>query len=158
MNVEEILQNLLEKMLPNRTSPKLGKVEKVHEGSGDGKYCIDVRLVNPQSKEETDVILSEVPLSPLFAGKDGQGFYCPPAEGVLVVVDFIEWNSAFPFVSNIYGFDYAASDFKKNQLFITDGKASLRFVDGEFEITDKHGNSISSSSTGIDVNDLGVGK
>jgi hypothetical protein len=119
---ESILKRLLDRMLPNREAPALGRVIKAHEGPGKNKYSVDVRVVTAGTLEETGRVIAEVPVSPVWVSKKGRGLYAIPPEDALVVVGFIAWNPAYPYVAGIYSDEYDAGEFKKDQLMITDGK------------------------------------
>jgi hypothetical protein len=129
MTTESILKRLLEKMLPNREAPALGRVIKAHEGPGKNTYSVDVRIVSAGTLEETGRIIGEVPVSPVWISKEGRGLYAIPPEDTLVIIGFIAWNPAYPYVSGIYSDEYNAGEFKKGQLMITDGEGVKFGVD-----------------------------
>ena len=118
---DDFLTNLLNRLLPNRAAPVLAKVIKSHEGPGENKYSVDVRVLKAGSLEETDQVISEVPISLIWATKNKRGVYAIPNEGQVVIVEFLEWNLAFPYVSGIYSDKYAADEFSKEKFIITDG-------------------------------------
>jgi hypothetical protein len=125
-SVELILKRLLDKMLPNREAPALGRVIKAHEGPGANRYSVDVRIVTAGTFEETGQVIAEAPISPIWVSRQGKGLYAIPPEDTLVIIEFIAWNPAYPYVSGIYSDEYNAGDFKQGQLMITDGKG-LKF-------------------------------
>lgn len=129
MQTEDILRNLLDALLPHRSAPAIGKVVKAHEGPGTTAYSVDVRILAPGSLEETDQVIAEVPISPIWVGQKGKGLYAVPPEGALVVVSFIGWNPAYPFVAGIWSDEYQAGEFVKDQLVITDGDGLKLGVD-----------------------------
>jgi hypothetical protein len=134
-----ILAALLDEMMPLRAAPRLAIVNKVYEGAGKGKYAVDVELLTAGSLEKTGVMLPEVPISPIWAGKGGRGLYALPSKGQIVVVGFIEWNAAFPYVSGVWSDQYDAAEHPDGTFTITDGKSVFRIdADGLFKFeTDK---------------------
>jgi hypothetical protein len=122
MTLESIFNKLLNKMLPNREAPALGRVIKAHEGPGKNKYSVDVRIVTAGTLEETGRVIGEVPISPVWVSSKGRGLYAVPPEKSLVIIGFISWNPAFPYVAGIYSDEYNAGEFKKGQFLITDGE------------------------------------
>ena len=117
----DFLLNLLDKLLPNRAAPVLARVLKPREGPGKNKYSVDVQVLKAGSLEETDQIISEVPISPIWATKKKRGVYAMPNEGQVVIIEFLEWNIAYPYVSGIYSDEYDADEFCKERFIITDG-------------------------------------
>jgi len=133
----DFLKNLLNALLPNRAAPVLARVMKVYEGPGKNKYSCDVRVLTAGSLEETDQEIAEVSINPIWAGKANKGIYAPPPEGGIVIVEFLEWNVAYPYVAGVYSDEYTAQKFKKGQLVITDGKdLRIEFSDDEILIHD----------------------
>jgi hypothetical protein len=134
---KEYLINLLNALLPNRAAPVLARVMKVHEGPGKNKYSCDVTVLTAGTLEETDQKISEVPINPIWADKTNKGIYAPPPEGGIVIIGFLEWNVAYPYVSGVYSDEYTAQKFKKGQLVITDGKdLRIEFSDDELYVHD----------------------
>jgi len=117
----DFLTNLLNKLLPNRAAPVLAKVLRPHEGPGVNKYSVDVQVLKAGSLEETDQVISEVPISPIWATKTKRGVYAMPNKGQVVIVEFLEWNLAYPYVSGIYSDEYDADEFCHERFIITDG-------------------------------------
>jgi hypothetical protein len=130
---KDFLKNLLNALLPNRAAPVLARVMRVHEGPGKNKYSCDVTVLTAGTLEETDQIISEVPINPIWADKANKGVYAPPPEGGIVIVEFLEWNIAYPYIAGVYSDEYTAQKFKKGQLVVTDGK-DLRFEFSDDEI------------------------
>jgi hypothetical protein len=118
----EFLNNLLNALLPNRAAPVLARVMKAYEGPGKNKYSCDVKVLTAGTLEETDREIAEVPISPIWAGKKRKGLYAIPPENSVVIVQFIGWNLAYPFISGVWSDEYEAGEFKKGQLMITDGE------------------------------------
>jgi hypothetical protein len=125
------LKNLLEALLPNRAAPVLGRVIKAHEGAGKTKYAVDVRVVTVGAMEETDQVIADVPLNPIWVGKKGKGIYAIPPVNTLVIVEFLCWNFAYPYVSGIWSDEYESGDFKAGQLMITDGEGVQFGIDAD---------------------------
>jgi hypothetical protein len=136
----KFLKNLLEALLPNREAPALGKVIRSYEGPGRNKYSVDVRVLKAGSLEETDRVISEVPVSPIWASRKTRGVYAIPDEGRIVIIEFLQWNPAYPYVSGIWSDEYEAGEFKKDQFVITDGEGMKFIIDGaEKKITVDNG-------------------
>jgi hypothetical protein len=139
-DAEKIVARLLDKLLPNRAAPVLGRVLKAHEGPGKNTYSVDVRIVTAGTLEDTDQVIAEVPLSHVWTTKKGKGIYAIPPADTLVIVEFLQWNPAYPYVSGIWSNEYNAAQFKKDQLVITDGKdLRVEFSDDEILIHDSNG-------------------
>jgi hypothetical protein len=118
----DFLNNLLNALLPNRAAPVLARVMKAYEGPGKNKYSCDVKVLTAGTLEETDREIAEVPISPIWVGQKGKGLYALPPENSVVIVEFIGWNLAYPYISGVYSDEYEAGEFKKGQLMITDGE------------------------------------
>jgi len=118
----DFLNNLLNALLPNRAAPVLARVMKAYEGPGKNKYSCDVKVLTAGTLEETDREIAEVPISPIWAGKKGKGLYAIPPENGIVIVEFIGWNLAYPYISGVWSDEYEAGEFKKGQIMITDGE------------------------------------
>jgi hypothetical protein len=123
----DILRRLLDAILPNRAAPVLGRVLKAYDGPGKTKYSVDVRVLKTGTLEETEQVIAEVPISPIWAGKKKRGVYAIPPEGQAVIVGFLSWNPAYPYVSGIWSDEYEADEFAKDQFIITDGEG-MKFV------------------------------
>ena len=133
----DFLKNLLNAILPNRAAPVLARVMKVYEGPGKNRYSCDVKVLTAGSLEETDQEIAEVPINPIWADKKNKGIYAPPPEGGIVIIEFLEWNVAYPYVAGVYSDEYTAKEFKKGQLVITDGKdLRIEFSDDEILVHD----------------------
>ena len=125
----ELLKRMLDALLPNRAAPVLARVLKAHEGSGKTRYSVDVRVVKVGTLEDTDQVISEVPISPIWAAKKKRGVYAIPNEGQVVIVEFLCWNPAYPYVSGIWSDEYEADDFGKDKFIITDGEGMKFIID-----------------------------
>ena len=123
----DILKKLLDAILPNRSAPVLARVLKAHEGPGKTKYSVDVRVLKAGTLEDTDQVIAEVPISPIWAGKKKRGVYAVPPEDQVVIVEFLSWNPAYPYVSGIWSDGYEADEFGKDKFIITDGEG-MKFV------------------------------
>jgi len=135
----DFLKNLLNALLPNRAAPVLARVMRIHEGPGKNKYSCDVKVLTAGTLEETDQEIAEVPINPIWADKTNKGIYAPPPEGGIVIIEFLEWNVAYPFVAGVYSDEYTAQKFKKGQLVITDGRdLRIEFSDDEIFVHDTH--------------------
>jgi hypothetical protein len=138
-SAEKFLRNLLNAILPNRAAPVLGRVIKGYEGPGKNTYSVDVRVVTAGTYEETDQVIAEVPISNIWTTKKGKGIYAIPPVDTLVIVEFLQWNQAYPYVSGIWSDEYDAAKFKKDQLVITDGKdLRIEFSDDEILVHDSN--------------------
>ena len=136
----ELLKKMIDALLPNRAAPILARVLKSHEGPGKNRYSCDVRELKAGTLEETERVISEVPISPTWYAKKGKGVFAIPPEGCVVIVEFIEWNVAWPYISGIWSDEYDAAQFKKGQIVITDGKdLRIEFSDDEILIHDTNG-------------------
>jgi hypothetical protein len=135
----DFLKNLLNAILPNRAAPVLARVMKVYEGPGKNRYSCDVKVLTAGSLEETDQEIAEVPINPIWADKKNKGIYAPPPEGGIVIIEFLEWNVAYPYVAGVYSDEYTAQKFNKGQLVVTDGKdLRIEFSDDEILVHDTH--------------------
>jgi hypothetical protein len=121
INGADLMKRLLDAMLPNRAAPVLARVLKAHEGSGKTRYSVDVRVVKAGTLEDTEQVISEVPLNPIWAGKKKRGVYAIPGEGQVVIIEFLQWNPAYPYVAGMWADEYEADDFGKDRFIITDG-------------------------------------
>ena len=126
---QEFLASLLNALLPNRAAPVLAKVIKAYEGAGANKYACDVQVLTAGTLEETDQIIAEVPISPIWAGKKKRGVYAIPPVGQIVIVSFIGWNVAFPFIAGMWADE--ADEFKAGQFVISDGDGLKIIADSE---------------------------
>lgn len=126
---ENIMTRLRDSIFPNYHPSVLAKVIKAYEGPGKTAYSVDVRILKTGSLEETEVVLPEVPINPIWTGQSGKGLFAIPPETTIVIVGFIEWNMAFPYIAGIWSDKYNAGEFKKGQLMITDGDGLKLGVD-----------------------------
>jgi hypothetical protein len=117
----ELARRLIDTMLPNRAAPVLAHMLKAHEGAGVTKYSVDARVVKAGTLEDTEQVIAEVPISPIWAGKKKRGIYAVPDEGQVVITEFLCWNPAYPFVAGIWPDNYEADDFGKDKFIITNG-------------------------------------
>jgi hypothetical protein len=139
-NGKKFLKNLLDALLPNRAAPALGRVLKVYEGPGKTKYSCDVRILKVGSLEDTDQDIAEVPISPIWAGRKKRGVYALPQTDQVVIVEYLQWNPAYPYIAGMWADEYEADEFKKDQFVITDGDGMKFIIDGaEKKITMDNG-------------------
>ncbi len=129
MKTERIKQSLRNILLPNQAAPQIGRVLKAYKGPGKNTYAVDVRIVTAGTLEDTDMEIAEVPINPIWIGKKGKGIYAIPPPDALVIVGFIGWNVAFPYIAGMYSDEYAAGEFADGQLMITDGEGVKFGVD-----------------------------
>jgi hypothetical protein len=124
-----LLQKMLDALLPNRAAPVPGRVLKSHEGPGNTKYSVDVRVIKAGTLEDTDHVIKEVPISPIWATKKKRGVYAIPNEGQVLIIEFLCWNPAYPYVAGIWADEYEADEFGKDKFIITDGEGMKFIVD-----------------------------
>lgn len=129
--LREIVLQWLDLAMPHRQGPQIGRVLQCALGGGTGKYCAQVEILRPGSLEDTGRILDEVPISPIWAAADGRGIYAPPEKDMLVIVDYIEHDPAYPFISGVWGERYDAAGFKAGELTVVGKGASITVKDGE---------------------------
>ena len=123
----DLLKRLLDAILPNRAAPVLARVLKAHEGPGKTKYSVDVRVLKAGTLEDTDQVISEVPISPIWTAKKKRGVYAIPPVDQVVIVEFLHWNPAYPYVAGMWADEYEADEFGKDKFIITDGEG-MKFV------------------------------
>jgi hypothetical protein len=90
---------------------------------------VDIQVVTAGTFEDTEQIIAEVPISPIWVGKKGKGIYAIPPVDALVIVGFIAWNPAYPYIAGIWSDEYEAGAFKKGELVITDGEGVKLGID-----------------------------
>jgi hypothetical protein len=90
---------------------------------------VDVRVITLGSMEDTEQVIPEVPISPIWAGQRRRGIYAIPNENQVVIIEFLGWNAAYPYVAGIWSDEYEAAAFRKNCLYITDGDGMQIVVD-----------------------------
>lgn len=147
MNRKSVRDNLSKSLIP-QSFPELAIVKKIYTGSGKGKYCVDVEIVDPGSLEKTGELMSEVPMSPIWVGKSKIGIFCPPPKDTLVIVNFLRGDRSFPFVESLYGNTYESADFKADQFLITDGdKINITIAEKEVKVVNDKVESVITAST-----------
>lgn len=124
------LQSIVDRVLSRLRMPVLVRVDRSYIRKASGGYCLDGMVLRPGSMEETGEILKEVPISPIWAGKRGQGVYCPPEDGQVVVVNWISGNSAWPFVAGIWSDGITPADGRNGRFVITDGQGGSFALNG----------------------------
>jgi phage baseplate assembly protein gpV len=66
--------------------------------------------------------------------------YALPQPDQVVIVEFLQWNPAYPYIAGIWSDEYEADEFKKDQFVITDGDGMKFVIDGaEKKITVDNG-------------------
>jgi hypothetical protein len=66
--------------------------------------------------------------------------YALPQADQVVIVEFLQWNPAYPYIAGIWSDEYEADEFKKDQFVITDGEGMKFIIDGaEKKITMDNG-------------------
>ena len=123
----DLLKRLIDAILPNRAAPVLARVLKAHEGPGKTKYLVDVRVLKAGTLEDTGQVISEVPIPLIWAGKKKRGVYAIPHVDQVVIVGFLCWNPAYPYIAGIWPDEYEADEFGKDKFIITDGDG-MKFV------------------------------
>ena len=147
------LRRIVEQVLSRLRMPVLVRVDRSYIRQEQGGYCLDGTVLRPGSMEESGEILKEVPISPIWAGKNGQGVYCPPEDGQIVIVNWISGHSAWPFVAGIWSDGITPADGKRGRLVITDGQGGSVSLDGSggLEITNGNGAEIKMASPRIGI-------
>ena len=126
---KDFLINLLNALLPNREAPVLARVMRAYEGPGKNRYSCDVKVLTAGTLEETDREIAEVPISPIWMGKKKRGLYAIPNKDVVVIVEFLQWNPAYPYIAGFWSDEYEAGEFGKDQFVITDGEGMKFEID-----------------------------
>lgn len=134
MSVREIVARWLDAAMPHRQGPQIGRVLKFNSGSGENTYSARVRVLRPGSLEETERILEDVPYSPIWAGPDGTGVYAPLPVDTLVIVGYVEFNPAHPYIEGVWGEFYQAADFKPKEFLITNGTTTITVKPNELRL------------------------
>jgi hypothetical protein len=66
--------------------------------------------------------------------------YALPQPDQVVIVEFLQWNPAYPYIAGIWSDEYEADEFKKDQFVITDGEGMKFIIDSaEKKITIDNG-------------------
>lgn len=130
MSDKTAIERLRAKILEGISAPVKASVEKGYIKTSSGGYCVDAAVLNPATLEKTGEVLKEVPLPPLWVGSSGQGLFCPPEADQIVVIGFIDFNRAYPYVAGFADNEYAPACGGESSFVLTDGKGTV------FEITD----------------------
>jgi len=77
LNIRKIVNRWLDAAMPHRQGPQIGRVLKFNFGSGENIYSARIRILKTDGLEETERILEDVPLSPIWVGSQGAGVYAP---------------------------------------------------------------------------------
>jgi hypothetical protein len=92
---------------------------------------VDARVLKVGALEDTGQVISEVPLNPVWAGKKKRGVYAIPDEGQVVIIEFLCWNPAYPYVAGMWADEYEADGFGKNRFVVTDGDGMKFAIDAQ---------------------------
>lgn len=130
MSVRPVIDRLRDRVLAGIAAPVKATVEKAYMKKEAGGYCVDAQVVNPSTLEETGELLKEIPLSPIWMGSDGRGLFAPPEAGQIIVVGFVGFSRAHPFVAGFAGDEYKPGDGSDGALVLTDGKGAMIKIDG----------------------------
>ena len=125
------LQSIKEEILNEIKGPVPVRVDKSYIKISGGGYCFDGTVLRPETLEATDEILKEVPLNPIWAGKNGQGIFCPPGKDQVAIVSFLSFNRSFPFYSGIWSDAYTPSAGADGSFVLTDGKGGIFQLSGD---------------------------
>jgi hypothetical protein len=139
MKLETIIENLLNKLFPKRMSPKLAVVNKVYTNADKGTYCCDVEIVRTGDLERTGKSYKEVPISPIWAGKDKRGLYCTLQKDIIVIINFIDWDEAHPYVDGIWSDQYETFEHPENEFLIIAQSIEFRMKEQDKKIIMKVG-------------------
>lgn len=123
------LQAITEKVLKEIQGPVPVRVDKSYMKKSSGGYCLDGTVLRPETLEATDEILKEISLTPIWAGKNGQGIFCPPEKDQVIVVSFLHFNRSFPHYSGIWADTYTPAEGAVGEFVLTDGRG------GKFRLT-----------------------
>lgn len=95
-----------------------------------GGYAASVEVLDRDGRR-TGEMLPEVPLAPIWLGADGRGIYCPPAQGQILIVGWVDGDRAQPYFA---GVDAAASqppaEAALGALVLTDGAGTVLRIAG----------------------------
>jgi hypothetical protein len=125
MKIETMIEGLLNALLPRHMSPKLAVVNKVYTEEGTGKYSADVEILRTGDRGRSGKVISEVPISPVWGGKHKQGLYCTLEKDTLVIIDFIDWDSSFPYIAGVYSDQYETVSHPAGSCILTDGEGTV---------------------------------
>jgi uncharacterized protein involved in type VI secretion and phage assembly len=98
---------------------------------GKTTYSVDARVVKAGTLEDTEQAIAEVPLPLVWAGKKKRGVYAMPGEGQVVIIGFLCWNPAFPYVAGLWSDEYEADEFGGDKFIITDGEGMKFVIDAQ---------------------------
>lgn len=130
MSVRPVIDRLRDRVLMGIAAPVKASVEKAYMKKEAGGYCVDAQVLNPSTLEETGELLKEIPLSPIWMGSDGRGLFAPPEAGQIIVVGFVGFSKAFPFMAGFAGDEYKPGEGSEGAMVLTDGKGAVIKIDG----------------------------
>lgn len=119
------LESITKSVLDQIKGPVPVRVDKSYIKKESGGYCFDGTILLPETLEETGEIMKEISISPIWAGKGGQGIFCPPEKDQVVIVSFLHFNKAFPYYSGIWADSYIPAAGAEGQFVLTDGKGGV---------------------------------
>jgi len=134
LNLPQVVTRWLDTAFPHRQGPQIGKVLSFGSGAGENSYSARVRVLKPGSLEETERVLEDVPVSPIWAGPGGTGIYAPLPADTLVVIGYVEMNPSYPYIQGVWGEFYNAADFQPDECLITSGGQTIKVKGKEIEI------------------------
>lgn len=124
------LESITQKVLEQIHGPELVRVKKSFTQKEAGGYCFDGAVLIPETLEETDEILKDISITPIWAGVSGQGIFCPPEKDQIAVVSFLHFNRAFPVFTGIWGDNYKPAEGAPGQFILADGKGGIFKMNG----------------------------
>jgi len=124
------LEKIKNTIVSTLAAPVPARVDKSYIKPSSGGYCFDGEILLPGTLKATGELLKEVSISPVWAGKDGRGIYCPPEKGQVVVVSFIGFNKAYPFYSGVWGDAYTPAGGDSGKFVIADGQGGIFSMEG----------------------------
>jgi hypothetical protein len=75
----------------------------------------------------------------------------PPVDAI-VIIEYLYWNTAYPYVSGIWSDEYEAGEYKENQLVLTDGEGMNLIIDaGEGSIVTLEEKKIAATNGELDL-------
>lgn len=157
---KESLRALIDLLYPElgeRTYvPFRGRVTAVHGDAGDvqpssgpRRYSVDVQPILPDGTDDPSrTSIPDVPLPVQWIGP-GQGIFCLPEAGSVVLVGFVDGNGSFPYVHSILPDGWDVPGVQPGQLLI-------KFADGHI-VVDGTGITLTASSVLVNSADINLG-
>lgn len=110
--------------MDTRAFPCLAKVEKTYTAAD--KYCADCRGLNPDGSEAKTLYVEA--LVPKLVGAVEGGIWLAPAEGSLVLLNFLDGERSRPVIAALIG-GKTEIEHPENELIIKMGQTELRLAD-----------------------------